>query len=113
MGADCTGVLARPIKMNGQMSIRISSMKTLSMLFAVMSFALVTSSRAADKTLIDYFLPIPIQSPLVSNVWGAPGVFPRDPHNGLEDTTMTKWCYWDGQIIKGPEGKFHLFASRW
>ncbi len=81
----------------------------LSLLAATLSGSL----RAADKTLIDYFLPMPIQSPLVSNVWGAPGIFPRDPQNGLEDATMKQWCYWDGQIIKGPEGKFHLFASRW
>ena len=71
------------------------------------------SLQAANKTLVDYFLPTPIRSPLVTNVWGAPGVFPRDPHNGLEDVTMKKWCYWDGQIIKSSEGKFHLFASRW
>jgi hypothetical protein len=78
-----------------------------------MSFVLGASSYATDKTLIDYFLPTPIQSSLVSNVWGAPGVFPRDPQNGLEDTTMKQWCYWDGQIIKGPDGKCHMFASRW
>jgi hypothetical protein len=82
----------------------------LSIIF--MSF-LPGASFAAGKTLIDYFLPMPIQSPLVSNVWGVPGVFPRDPHNGLEDITMTKWCYWDGQILEGPDDKFHLFASRW
>ena len=40
-------------------------------------------------------------------------VLPRDPQNGLEDTTMKQWCYWDGQIIKGPDGKYHMFASRW
>lgn len=80
-------------------------------LFAVLVLPVTTF--AAEKTLIDYFLPMPIQSPLVSNVWGAPGVFPRDTHNGLEDVTMTKWCYWDGQVIKGPDDKFHLFASRW
>lgn len=68
---------------------------------------------AADKTLIDYFLPMPIQSSLTSEVWGASGAIPRDPANGLEDYTMKQWCYWDGQIIKGPDGKFHLFASRW
>ena len=88
-------------------------MKTLIKLFAVMSFTIGASSPAADKTLIDYFLPTPIVGSLVSNVWGAPGVFPRDPQNGLEDTTMTNWCYWDGQIIKGPDGKYHMFASRW
>jgi hypothetical protein len=88
-------------------------MRTLIKLFAVVSFTIGAWSRAADKTLIDYFLPTPIGGSLVSNVWGAPGVFPRDPQNGLEDTTMKQWCYWDGQIIKGPDGKYHMFASRW
>jgi hypothetical protein len=82
-------------------------------LFILLSYAIGASAPTADKTLIDYFLPTPIQSPLVSNVWGAPGVFPRDPQNGLEDSTMKQWCYWDGQIIKGPDGKYHMFASRW
>ena len=68
---------------------------------------------AGEKTLIDYFLPTPVVGSLVSNVWGAPNVFPRDPDNGLEDKTMKRWNYWDGQIIKGPDGKYHLFASRW
>jgi len=83
-------------------------MKTLTKLVAVMSFAFGASSHGADKTLIDYFLPTPIAGSLVSDVWGAPGVFPRDPRNGLEDTTMKRWCYWDGQVIKGPEGKYHI-----
>jgi hypothetical protein len=26
---------------------------------------------------------------------------------------MKRWNYWDGQIIKGPDGKYHMFASRW
>lgn len=26
---------------------------------------------------------------------------------------MKQWCYWDGQILKGPDGKYHMFASRW
>jgi hypothetical protein len=26
---------------------------------------------------------------------------------------MKQWCYWDGQIIKAPDGKYHMFASRW
>ena len=68
---------------------------------------------AADKTLIDYFLPMPIQGRLAKDVWGADNVLPRDPQNGLEDATMKQWCYWDGQIIRGPEGKYHMFASRW
>lgn len=65
------------------------------------------------KTLIDYFLPIPVRGQLTKDAWGAPEVLPRDPKNGLEDTTMKQWCYWDGQIIKGSDGKYHMFASRW
>ena len=26
---------------------------------------------------------------------------------------MQHWNYWDGEIIKAPDGKYHLFASRW
>jgi len=26
---------------------------------------------------------------------------------------MKRYCYWDGQIIKAPDGKYHMFASRW
>jgi len=66
------------------------------------------------KTLIDYFMPTPVQNPLVKDVWGAAGVLPRDAQNGLEDHNMMKeWCYWDGQIIKAKDGKYHMFASRW
>jgi hypothetical protein len=68
---------------------------------------------AKPKTLIDYFLPMPIHGRLTTNAWGAPNVLPRDPQNGLEDPTMKKWCYWDGKIIQGPDRKYHLFASRW
>jgi hypothetical protein len=90
----------------------MSSTKTLLQLFAVVS-TLGVSSPAADKTLIDYFLPTPIHGRLTMDAWGAPNVLPRDPQNGLEDSTIKQWCYWDGQIIKGPEGKYHMFASRW
>jgi len=71
------------------------------------------SLQATDKTFIDYFLPMPIQSSLSSGVWGAPDILPRDPNNGLEDKTMKQWDYWDGQIMKGPDGKYHMFASQW
>ncbi len=68
----------------------------------------------ATKTLIDYFQPTPISaSGLSKDVWGAPGVLPRDPKNGLEDPTVKQFNYWDGKIIKGPDGKYHIFASRW
>jgi hypothetical protein len=66
-----------------------------------------------NKAFIDYFLPTPIVGSLTTNIWGASTVGPRDPKNGLEDETMKKWNYWDGKIIKGPAGIYHLFASRW
>jgi hypothetical protein len=82
-------------------------------------FAQATGSRVATgsadvrKTFLNYFLPMPIHGTLSKDVWGAAEVGPRDVQNGLEDTTINKWCYWDGQIIKGKDGKYHLFASRW
>jgi hypothetical protein len=68
---------------------------------------------AGAKTLIDYFLPTPIVCPLTSATWGAPGVIPRDICNGLEDSTGKLWTYWDGKILEGADGTFHIFASRW
>ena len=67
----------------------------------------------APKSFIDYFLPTPMTRALSTEAWGAQTVGPRDTGNGLEDTTMKQWCYWDGAIIKGTDGKYHLFASRW
>jgi len=26
---------------------------------------------------------------------------------------MKNWNYWDSKIIKGPDGRYHMFASRW
>ena len=75
--------------------------------------ALVTASRAADKTLIDYFLPMTPQAPLTDKTWGAPNVLPRDVQNGLDDSFPKKWCYWDGQIVKSDDGHYHMYASRW
>jgi hypothetical protein len=72
-----------------------------------------TSKPADQRTFIDYFQPMPIVGSLTRDVWGADNVLPRDPHNGLEDATAKQWSYWDGQIIKGPDGKYHMFASRW
>ena len=65
------------------------------------------------KTFIDYFQPIPIEGKLSTEVWGAPAVGPRDPANGLEDETLRQWTYWDGQIVRGGDGRYHLFGSRW
>ena len=66
------------------------------------------------KELVDFFLPIPIQTPLVSEgIWGVRAVLPRDTTSGLEDPQLKNWCYWDGNIVKGDDGKYHMLASRW
>lgn len=67
----------------------------------------------STQTLIDYFLPMPKVKPLKTDKWGCAAVGPRDIGNGLEDTTSRAYSYWDGPIIKGPDGKYHMFASRW
>lgn len=84
----------------------------LTFFVAVVNYSQAEAPKPA-KTFIDYFQPMPITSSLTTNVWGAATVGPRDPQNGLEDTTLKAWDYWDGKIIKGPEGKYHLFGSRW
>jgi len=71
------------------------------------------ASFAPPKTFIDYFKPTPVTGSLSHDAWGVPTVGPRDTKNGLEDTSIKQWCYWDGKIIKGPDGKYHMFASRW
>jgi hypothetical protein len=70
-------------------------------------------THATAKTLIDYFQPTPIVCPLTSKTWGATAVLPRDTCNGLEDATNTQWQYWDGKILQGADGKFHMYAGRW
>src|SRR5579883_1494233 len=72
-----------------------------------------TNPGTQRKSFIDYFLPTPPHGALSQNAWGATNVIPRDPQNGLEDPTIQQYCYWDGQILKAPDGKYHMFASRW
>ncbi|MFG0254716.1 MAG: hypothetical protein ACF787_06410 [Rhodopirellula sp. JB053] len=73
-----------------------------------------SASAGEPKQLVDYFLPMQPQGPLVSKgIWGDSNVLPRDIKNGLEDSELRNWCYWDGRIVKDDAGKFHIFASRW
>jgi len=65
------------------------------------------------KPFIAYFKPAPIKGALSATAWGAAATGPRDQDNGLEDRTLAKWNYWDGVILKGPDGRYRLFGSRW
>ena len=64
---------------------------------------------------MDYLKPTPIVAPLSSASWGVPGVLPRDLSNGIESAkgagVHPDYYYWDGQIIKAKDGKFHMFMS--
>jgi hypothetical protein len=87
---------------------------------AVLALASPATS-AAPKPLINYFQPMPIVGRLSTTVWGAPTVGARDPANGLEDNGRNGGVgpqqetnyYWDGKILKGEDGKYHLYASYW
>ena len=65
------------------------------------------------KPFISYFKPTPITASLSASAWGATTVGPRDQDNGLEDRTLAQWNYWDGVILKGADGRYRLFGSRW
>ena len=47
---------------------------------------------------------------LRSDVWGAYYVKPRLVDNGIEDAF---WSYWGGNIVKGDDGRWHLFVAAW
>lgn len=79
---------------------------------AVSTIAFLAATTPA-KSLIDYFLPIPVAKPLTSNAWGAAGIQPRDQDNGIEDKTCKNYSYWDGRILRAADGKYHLYGSRW
>lgn len=74
---------------------------------------LSASGAVHAASFMNYFNKMPIIESLSSSCWGAAEVGPRDQSNGLEDRTMSRYCYWDGGIIKGPDGIYHMFASRW
>jgi MYXO-CTERM domain-containing protein len=64
---------------------------------------------------MDYLKPTPTVAPLSSDSWGVAGVLPRDLSNGIESAkgagVHPDYYYWDGQIIKAKDGKYHLFMS--
>lgn len=84
------------------------------------------------KQFMDFFRATPLTGFLDENCWGAKTtpefyrtgsigaitdpamtVGARDQSNGLEDKTLADWDYWDGCILKGEDGKYHMFGSRW
>jgi hypothetical protein len=76
------------------------------------------SAAAQAKPFLEYLEPTPVTcSPLSSASWGVSGVLPRDLCNGIESAkgagVPPDAYYWDGQILKAKDGKYHLFMSTW
>lgn len=59
---------------------------------------------------IDRIQDMPVQDGLESELWGNEFVRPREVENGVESPD---WAYWGGDVIKGPEGRYHMFVARW
>jgi hypothetical protein len=104
--------------------MKLSALAHLALLAATFAAAAMATAQTPPASapapapgainMMDYFLPTPIVGKLDPEAWGAPNVLPRDRSNGLEDPTLMKhYCYWDGQILKAKDGKYHMFASRW
>ena len=79
------------------------------------SLGLGVAAEAQAKPFEDYLKPTPIVAPLSSATWGVAGVLPRDLSNGIESAkgagVHPDYYYWDGQIIRAKDGKYHLFMS--
>jgi hypothetical protein len=82
------------------------------------AWSLGVAPAAQAKPFMDYLKPAPIVcAPLSSATWGVAGVLPRDLCNGIESAkgaaVPPEFYYWDGQILKAKDGKYHMFMSTW
>ncbi len=70
---------------------------------------------ARAKPFEEYIKATPTVAPLTSATWGVAGVLPRDISNGIESAkgagVHPDYYYWDGEIIKAVDGKYHMFMS--
>ncbi len=88
-------------------------------LVAALSLTLLGSTeRASAAPFMDYIKPRPVTcASLSSATWGVEAVLPRDLCNGIESAlgagVPPSAYYWDGQILKAQDGKYHLFMSTW
>jgi hypothetical protein len=92
---------------------------------AVLLACVSLAGTASAKPFEEYLKPIPLVAPLSSASWGCDGanlrrpvqwrVLPRDISNGIESAkgagVHPEFYYWDGEIIKATDGKYHMFMS--
>ncbi len=108
----CADLISRTLRTQKHASL-LFMILGVSIGFPTVGHCQANHSGVGPKAFIDYFRPIPVSGKLSKEIWGVATVGPRDPNNGLEDTTMKHWNYWDGKILRGPDGKYRMFASRW
>jgi hypothetical protein len=81
----------------------------------VAGLALGIAPAAQAKPFEEYIKATPTVAPLTSATWGVAGVLPRDISNGIESAkgagVHPDYYYWDGEIIKAVDGKYHMFMS--
>ena len=81
----------------------------------VAGLALGIAPAAQAKPFEQYIKATPTVAPLTSATWGVAGVLPRDISNGIESAkgagVHPDYYYWDGEIIKAVDGKYHMFMS--
>ncbi|MFI3317830.1 MAG: glycoside hydrolase family protein [Rikenellaceae bacterium] len=84
----------------------------LSLLALASAFSVEAPARELVRgaAFMDLIEPISPLGQLSSDLWGAAAVVPRYPDIGLEDNT---YSYWGGNIVKGDDGKYHMFVARW
>ena len=85
---------------------------------AILAASVSAAAVAQGKPFMEYLKPTPVTcSPLSSATWGVAGVLPRDLCNGIESAkgagVPPDYYYWDGEIIRAQDGKYHLFMSTW
>jgi len=68
---------------------------------------------ASAQTLFDYFLPVAHQQRTCFELLGRAERAPTRPRQRVGGQANQSCSYWDGRFLKAPDGKHHLFASRW
>ncbi|TKG92916.1 hypothetical protein EYV94_18270 [Puteibacter caeruleilacunae] len=96
----------------------LACMMVVACMFSISAYGQITERERPKEwdnlieggRFMDRFMPIPVKGEATSNVWGAKDVLPRYVQNGIENK---EFSYWGGNIVKGDDGKFHLFVCGW
>ena len=105
-------------------STKTRMMKKTLMFLGVLAMAMSVSAQTLKKggQFMDLLLPMEGSFAATSNDWGTTagentkyagtwtGTLGRWKDNGIEDTERS---YWGGNIVKGDDGKYHIYVAGW